>query len=90
MRYNRKRLVKARREAGMNLVEMAKALGVVPATILNWEAGTSQPDAEELGRLARVTKKSITFFYTKPPQRRTPLQTGAVDSRLTDAAKVTA
>jgi transcriptional regulator with XRE-family HTH domain len=68
MRYNRKRLVKARREADISVEDLAKRLDVVPLTILNWESGKSQPDAGKLGRIASITGKSLDFFFT-PRQR---------------------
>lgn len=49
-----------RTAAGMSQGELATALGVTQNTVSRWESGTYKPSVEDLDRIARIFKKSIT------------------------------
>ncbi len=63
-RYRRftKRLREARVRAGMNQVEAARALGRPQSFIAKIESGQRRVDVIELQDLARVYRKSLSFF----------------------------
>jgi transcriptional regulator with XRE-family HTH domain len=47
-------LVSTRRAAGLQLAQVAKAMGSHPRTIKRWEIGETRPSKEEWSRLARL------------------------------------
>lgn len=55
-------LKKARKEVGMDQKDVAKALGKTQSYISKIEAGQRRVDVIQLKELARIYKKSISFF----------------------------
>jgi transcriptional regulator with XRE-family HTH domain len=52
------------RECGIpNQADLAERLGVVPSTVSNWVAGTSEPDTERVEALARTFGVSVARVY---------------------------
>jgi transcriptional regulator with XRE-family HTH domain len=47
-------LLKARRAKNLSREKLAALVGRSLSTVNRWEAGTSQPDTEDLGALVRV------------------------------------
>lgn len=43
--------------------EIAVAAGVVVETVRRWERGSGEPDASQLAAIARLTGKSLDFFF---------------------------
>ena len=56
------RLVKARKEAGLNQEEVAKALGKTQSYISKIESGQRRLDVVQLKELAEVYRKRIDYF----------------------------
>lgn len=48
-----KNLRAERARMGLTQLELADALGVVPISVLRWEAGSSEPDARNLVKMTR-------------------------------------
>lgn len=57
-----KRLIKARKEAGLTQIEAVKLLGKSQSYIAKIEVGQRKIDVIELKRLARVYKKEVRYF----------------------------
>ena len=56
------RLKKARQEAGLKQIEVAKKLGKPQSYISKIERGERRVDITELKRIADIYKKSISYF----------------------------
>ena len=56
------RLRKARREAGLTQVQVAKKLKRPQSYVSNIESGQQRVDVVELGRFAKVYEKDINYF----------------------------
>jgi transcriptional regulator with XRE-family HTH domain len=56
---------RARREAGLNQVELAHAVGCSPRAVQYWESpnGVRRPNSRYLRQLALATGKPILWFY---------------------------
>ena len=55
----------ARKNAGMTQADVAEALGVTKQTVLNWEAGKTEPSvaqAKQLSRLYRIPFDMLIFL----------------------------
>ncbi len=60
--YFVERLVKARLEAGLTQVEVAKKLGRPQSHVSNVETGQQRVDIVELQRFAKLYRKDINYF----------------------------
>ncbi|MEK7662165.1 MAG: helix-turn-helix transcriptional regulator [Patescibacteria group bacterium] len=60
--YFIERLRKAREEAGLTQVQVAKKLGRPQSHISNVESGQQRVDVVELQRFARIYNKQINYF----------------------------
>jgi transcriptional regulator with XRE-family HTH domain len=56
------RLKKARKEAGLDQIAVAKLLGVTQSYISKMESGQRRIDIVQLKRFAKVYKKEIEYF----------------------------
>jgi transcriptional regulator with XRE-family HTH domain len=56
------RLKKARKEAGLNQVEVAKLLGVSQSYVSKIESGQRRIDIVQLKAFARIYRKKIDYF----------------------------
>ena len=54
---------KYRLRAGIRVVDLGRLLHVTPATVTNWENGTSRPDAETVHRLCRLTGMPVQELF---------------------------
>ena len=56
---------RARREAGLNQVELAHAVGCSPRAVQYWESpnGVRRPNSRYLRQLALATGKPVAWFY---------------------------
>lgn len=59
-----KRLIQARQEAGLNQIEAAKRLGRSQSYLSKIEVGQRKVDVIELKKIAKVYKKSTSYFLT--------------------------
>lgn len=57
------RLQRVRGRAGPTRPEVAKAVGVEPATIINYELNRRNPGVDRLGALALTLGCSVSDFY---------------------------
>lgn len=57
-----KRLKEARNQAKLTQIQVAEKLGLPQSYVSKVERGERRIDAVELGRLARIYRKSIDFF----------------------------
>lgn len=62
-------LQKGRKAQGLTGVAVARALGVGPARICEWEGGRSVPDADRLARLAEMYGLSVVELDRLPRGR---------------------
>ena len=60
--YFVERLKKARKEAGLTQIEVAKKLNRVQSYVSNVETGQQRVDIIELQRFAKLYKKSLEYF----------------------------
>ncbi|HQG58457.1 MAG TPA: helix-turn-helix transcriptional regulator [bacterium] len=61
-KYTVEQLKKARAEAGLDQVEVAKMLGKTQPHISKIEAGQRRLDITQLKEFAKIYKKSLTYF----------------------------
>ena len=61
-KYTVEQLKKARIEAGLDQVEVAKLLGKTQSHVSKVEAGQRRIDIVALKELARIYKKDLSFF----------------------------
>lgn len=54
---------KYRMKAGIRVVDLGRLLHVTPATVTNWENGSSRPDAETVHRLCRLTGMPVQELF---------------------------
>lgn len=59
--FDPRRLRKAR--ADRSVEDLASAAGVSGQTVRNWESGASEPPASALAAIARLTGKSLDYFF---------------------------
>ena len=59
-----KRLIQARQEAGLNQIEAAKRLGRSQSYLSKIEVGQRKVDVIELKKIAKVYKKSTSYFFS--------------------------
>ena len=53
--------------AKMTQIEFAQALGVDRSTIANWEAGNTEPNANQLRKISELSGIPMDFIYV--PER---------------------
>lgn len=58
-----RRLVAARRAAGLTPTELARLAGLSTSTIANWETGANRPRVDQLGRVLPVLRVTSDFVY---------------------------
>ena len=58
----------ARKEAGLKQNEFAKKLNVTNATLSRWESGIVTPEIGKLNTIAKLTGKSISYFFGEEQQ----------------------
>ena len=56
------KLTKARKEAGYKQIEVAEATEIPRSTIANYETGRTEPDIENLGKLADFYEISLDWL----------------------------
>lgn len=59
-------LLKGRRDAGLTQAKVAKALGVTPQAVSQWERGEAVPEIDKLGRLAKLYRISLDIMLDPP------------------------
>ncbi|KXU38700.1 hypothetical protein AXE65_12385 [Ventosimonas gracilis] len=59
-----KRLARARESKGLNQSELARALGLSPQAIQNWEGGKSNPRGSRLNDVASVLGITVQYLVT--------------------------
>ena len=59
-----RRLVQARKNAGLRQGELAQQLGTSQASVNRWERGVAEPPLGALEKLAELSGKSIDWFLT--------------------------
>jgi len=67
MRYEHRRLRRARLDAKLTAAEVARRAGVQLGHWKGLEAGVYVPNAGTLAKIASATGKAIGFFYVKQP-----------------------
>ena len=55
------RLCQVRKDSGIRVVELAETLGVVRATVYNWEGGRSSPNIDQLHQWCTALGVGIHF-----------------------------
>jgi transcriptional regulator with XRE-family HTH domain len=63
------RLVRARKEAGLTQVQVAKRLGKAHSFISKCELGERRVDFVELQQLAQIYGKDLSFFVARDQKR---------------------
>jgi len=63
-------LAAARQAAKMSRGDLARLIGVTPATVGNWEAGRTKPQVDSLAQIARVLGQPISRLVQIDPTRR--------------------
>lgn len=63
-------LAAARQAAKMSRGDLARLIGVTPATVGNWEAGRTKPQVDSLAQIARVLGQPISRLVQVDPTRR--------------------
>lgn len=70
MKFINKRILTQRKERGLSREDLAfqfRKLNakVSPRTILNWEKGKSDPDANDIAILCHIFGSPVTYFFAK-------------------------
>jgi transcriptional regulator with XRE-family HTH domain len=64
----------ARETASLSTDEAAREIGVKPARLVEWEAGTGWPTVPQIRKAAGVYRRPLAaFFLAEPPARPAPL-----------------
>ena len=58
-----RRLVAARRAAGLTPTELARLAGLSTSTIANWETGANRPRVDQLGRVLPLLRVTADFVF---------------------------
>lgn len=67
MRYRVRYTLKQWRQlTGLTQVELAKAVGKDPTTIVRWEKGETQPKADDIAKIEKVLKIKWSDDVTMP------------------------
>ncbi len=62
-------LVWARKSIGFDETRAAKKIGVVPATLQNWESGATSPSLAQLRRISTVYKRPLVVLLLPQPAK---------------------
>lgn len=57
------KIAACRINADMNQYELAEAIGVDRSTIANWEAGKSEPSANQLRKISEISGIPMDFIF---------------------------
>lgn len=57
------RIKNAREENKMTQYKVAEILNIKQPTIVSWEQGRTEPDLENIGKLAKLYCHSIDYFF---------------------------
>ena len=60
----------ARESAGLELEGAARAIGIIPASLIAIETGEQEPSRSMLSNMARVYHRSLLTFYLPIPPRK--------------------
>lgn len=60
----------ARESAGLELEAAARAIGIVPASLLAIECGEKEPSRASLNHMAKAYRRSVLTFYLSEPPRK--------------------
>ena len=72
------RLRERRKAIGMDVTELAKAIGVSQPAVSQWEIGITAPNRKKVGKLAQILRVPVSFLLTDDDsQAQTANQTGA-------------
>lgn len=63
------RIAKWRQVKGVSQQELAHSLGVTPAAVYQWEAGTTKPSTTNLEALVEALGLTMVKFYGRVPRR---------------------
>lgn len=66
MVYEKVTLPVARKIAGITQIELATALNVSEATVINWEKGRSEPTVTQAKQIAEVVKRPLDCIIFLP------------------------
>lgn len=62
-----KKIKQAIKEAGLTQQKLADKLGITNPVVNTWTTGKRNPTANSLKRIARATKKDISYFFENSP-----------------------
>ncbi len=66
---NHELLIWARKNAGLNLEQASKKVGVPEERLASWESGQNRPTINQLRKLANAYKRPLAVFYLPTPPR---------------------
>lgn len=66
---NPSRLTLARKRRGLNKTALARAVGITPKSLANYESGRACPPLSTLGTLANVLRFPLAFFSRPDPEQ---------------------
>lgn len=66
---NHELLIWARKNAGLNIDQASKKVGVPAERLASWESGENRPTINQLRRLAQAYKRPMAVFYLPEPPR---------------------
>lgn len=64
-RFSPELLKQRRKERGLSVEALARAVGVSLSAVLHWEAGRHEPNARQIAPLARALAVRIDYFWTE-------------------------